>query len=102
MTFMRAIAKDIVRRHARSEQRRLRRERKASQDKLSHHAAEHDRVESSVDEFLGTLAPGERQFCDDHLLSTSGDADGAISPAGFWQRTRRVYQRLLGFVGGGQ
>ena len=106
-TFMRAIAKDLVCRHFRSEQRRLDREREASQDKPPHHADDRDRLESSLDEFLETLEPGERQFCDEHLLSSPGDGNGEagqngeLSHAGFWRRTRRVYRRLLGFLGAG-
>jgi hypothetical protein len=104
-TFMRAIAKGAVGQYLRSEQRRLDREREATYGKPPHHADDQDQVDSTVEEFLETLGPGERQFCDEHLLSSPGDGDGdqngKVSRASFWHRSRRVYRRLLGFLGRG-
>ena len=101
-TYMGAIAKRVISRHMRSERRRLDRESKASRGKPPHHAADLDQVGNSVDDFLGTLGPGERQFCNDYLLNSHGDGEGGqngrLSRAGFWQRTRRIYRRLLGFL----
>jgi hypothetical protein len=107
-TFLGAIAKGIVGQYVRSERRRLDRERQASYGKPSHHADDQDQVASAMDEFLETLGPGERKFCDEHLLSSPGDGDGdeeqngAMSRAGFWQRSRRVYRRLRRFLGHGK
>jgi hypothetical protein len=103
-TFMGAIAKGIVGQYLRSERRRLDREREASYGKPPHHADGQDQVVSAMDEFLETLGPGERQFCDEHLLNSPGDGEqnGTLSRAGFWQRSRRVYQRLRRFLGHGK
>jgi DNA-directed RNA polymerase specialized sigma24 family protein len=105
-TFMRAIAKGAVGQYLRSEQRRLEREREASYGKPPHHVDDQDQVAGAMDEFLETLGPGERQFCDEHLLGSPGDGDGEqngkVSRAGFWHRSHRIYRRLLRFLGHGK
>jgi len=105
VTFMRAIAQDILRRHVRSERRRLKWETKATRDRPKHHAADVDRVDNSLNEFLGSLGTDDRQFCEEHLLNpvaqSNGDQDGVLSRASFWHKTRRIYKRFLRFFGDG-
>ena len=102
-TFLRAIARDLVSRHFRSEHRRMGREREALHDKPSHHSAELDRAEVSLDEFLDTLAPGERQFYDEYLLDQPDESDRAdgLTPTNVWQKTHRLYNKFRLFFGHG-
>ena len=103
ITFMRAIARDMMCRHFRSERRRLVRESTASSERPQHHATERDQFEISLDEFLETLSPAERQFCGAYLLSReqAGDASSAnqMTQANLWQKTHRVYRQFVRFFG---
>jgi hypothetical protein len=103
ITFMRAIARDEVRRHFRSERRRRVREDKACRDRLPHYSTEEDQVDVTLGEFLETLSPSEREFCGDYLLESPDDddrdPDREMSRANFWQKTHRVYARFVRFFG---
>jgi hypothetical protein len=103
ITFMRAIARDEVRRYFRSERRRRVREDKTCRDKSPHYSTEMDQVDVALHEFLDTLSPSEREFCGDFLLdSPVENADDGIlgmSRANFWQKTHRVYVRFVKFFG---
>ena len=56
-------------------------------------------------DFLATLTPRERKFCHEFLLQPSEDdaskesKSTRLSSANVWQRTRRVYLKLLDFLG---
>ena len=101
ITFMRAIARDIIGRHFRSERRRVNREFEASSQKPQHYSAELDQFDVSLDEFLATLPPEERQFCGDHVLSSCDARDDAstngVTRANFWQKTHRLYDKFCRF-----
>lgn len=101
-TFIRAVAKDIASRYARSEQRRRERERKAAWP--SHAVPDDDTsFDDSLPEFLGSLSESERQFTEAYLLSHSGakgDGEGpGRSAASVWQFTRRIRVKLGKFFG---
>jgi hypothetical protein len=102
VTFIQTVAKDIWNRHRRSERRRLDREGTASCGKSKHYPAELDRANGTLTEFLESLAPRDRQFFQEHLLENPdeppGDESSTESPTSIWQRTRRLYKRLLGFL----
>lgn len=102
ITFMRAIARDMMCRHFRSERRRLVRESAASSERPQHHATERDQFEISLDEFLETLTPSERQFCGEYLLSRAKADDvssNRLTQANLWQKTHRVYRQFVRFFG---
>lgn len=108
ITFMRAVAKDLMGRHFRTERRRRYRELKSLQHTRRQHAANNESFASfySVGEFLGTLSPKERQFADAHLLGEASDngngdgqEDGGLhSLSDFWQLSCRVHRKLLQFL----
>ncbi|TVS20942.1 MAG: hypothetical protein EA424_01415 [Planctomycetaceae bacterium] len=100
MTYIRMLAKDLLRRHYRSERRRQDRERAVMNSRPSSHSQELDHSASTLDEFLGTLSSSERAFYEECLVS-SGVANPAgleYSSANVWQRTHRLYKRMLGFL----
>ena len=100
ITFMRAIARDEAKRYFRAEVRRKERETVATRRKAVEAESEANVPHFLVEEFLTTLSPGDRSFCLEHVLATPTQ-DGAIPashPAG-WQQTRRLYKRLLAFLG---
>lgn len=102
VTFIQTVAKDILNRHRRSERRRLDREGTASRGKSKHYSAELDHANGTLTEFLESLAPRDRQFFTEHLLENPDEApadeSSTESPTSIWQRTRRLYKRLLGFL----
>ena len=102
MTFMRVLAKDLLRRHYRSEQRRQDRERIALNNRPAAYSDELDHASSTLDEFLATLSAADRTFYEEYLVSSQGaggSAELCYSQANVWQRTHRLYKRLLGFLG---
>ena len=104
MTFIRVLAKDLLHRHYRSEQRRHNRERIALDERPVSHSDELDHASSTLDEFLATLSVAERDFYEQCLAgspSSGGSAELSYSQANIWQRTHRLYKRLLGFLGQG-
>lgn len=103
-TFMRAIAKDMLRRHYRSERRRQDRELVAFRDKPHHHDAEIDSNSSVWDEFMETLSPRDREFCSERLMNNgNGSCASAAdySAANIWQKTSRLCKQLRRFLQGG-
>lgn len=102
LTFMRAVAKDLICRHFRSERRRVEREFVAAQERPAHHSDDLDQSNGDLEEFLGTLTSKERQFFNDYLLENPAEVakgDGRrLSRTTVWQRTRRLYKRLARFL----
>ena len=100
MTFMGALAKDEICQHIRTEIRRRERELLSARAKGA--GPDDDLAESvsSLREFLSTLTPGERSFCDEFLLASPSDKQrDAASAANIWQLTHRIYQKFLHFFG---
>lgn len=103
ITFMRAIARDIISRHFRSERRRTIREIEASRARPQLHAADLDHIDISLAEFLGTLTQSDRQFCGDCLLgppeAANDESTADYSRTTFWQKTHRIYDKFVQFLG---
>ena len=103
ITFMRAIARDVIRRHYRSEMRRQRREQIAAGTKSVERFS--GSVDRSLSEFLATLSPSERRFTNDYLLSdpvelgSCSTVEPRKSDASIWQFRRRVRVKLQRFLG---
>jgi DNA-directed RNA polymerase specialized sigma24 family protein len=98
VTFLRALVRDVMGRHFRAERRRTARESVAMMESRSHHCAELDQVDVSLNEFLESLSPSEREFCGVHLLNSPEDGEGnprELSAANVWQKTHRVYRRFV-------
>jgi hypothetical protein len=104
LTFMITVAKFIVNRHFRSEERRSKCEFEALRDRPHYSAADSADPDQSLEAFLSTLSRGERDFCTRYLLEApSGNgkqSENGHSPSGIWQVSRRVYRKLVGFLGG--
>ena len=52
-----------------------------------------------MDEFLTSLAPSDRDFYSDVLISETPNGNGKYSVTNVWQKTHRMYVRLLRFLG---
>jgi DNA-directed RNA polymerase specialized sigma24 family protein len=105
ITFLRAIARDEIARHFRSEHRRIERE-VASLRERSHNPLKEVGVPitASFNEFLQTLTPHEQNFCESYLMSEAGESEAALksspySPANIWQLTHRIYKKMRAFLG---
>ena len=98
ITFMRALAKDEIGRHFRTELRRRERELIAAREKGVNQDEDLAESVSSMREFLTTLTPHERSFCDEFLMGVPDDGTRQRrSPASIWQLTHRVYKKFLRF-----
>jgi DNA-directed RNA polymerase specialized sigma24 family protein len=99
ITFMRAIARDEAKRYFRAEVRRRERETIATRRKSAEAESGAPIPHFLVDEFLTTLSPGDRSFCLEHVLSAPQDVGIPTSRPAGWQQTRRLYKKLLAFLG---
>jgi hypothetical protein len=98
VTFMRALAKDEIGRHFRAELRRRERELIAARKKGVNGDEDLAESVSSMREFLATLTPHERSFCDEFLMAAPDEAEReGRTPASIWQLTHRVYRKFLRF-----
>jgi DNA-directed RNA polymerase specialized sigma24 family protein len=101
-TFLAGVAKNEISRYLRAERRRQNREAIASRARLG--ATRHSAWESllgadiALTEFLATLTPREREFCEGHLLARQDLADGEYSQANRWQLQHRVRRKLWQFL----
>jgi hypothetical protein len=104
ITFMRALAKDIVCRHFRTERRRQKHEAAATRQKLRQSLGNSTESANSVNEFLTTLTPEEKTFCGEFLLDrpSDGQNNGRAKncPSTLWRWTQRVYGKLLRYLDG--
>jgi hypothetical protein len=99
-TFMRAVAKDEICRHFRTEIRRRERELSALRERPRRNATDLGPAVSGLKEFLVTLSPREQSFCCEVLLAEPpAGPEEPRSTANIWQLTHRVYQKLLQFLG---
>jgi hypothetical protein len=101
ITFMRALAKDEITRHLRSERRRHRRERRAAAKKSSREHSFAVEMNTSLSEFLVTLSPAERGFADNYLLAPANQPASIPEPkppkTSFWRLTSRIRKKLIDF-----
>lgn len=102
ITYMRALAKGEIVRYIRSEVRRRNRELTALREMPQHTGQEGAQPVNALGEFLGTLTPHERVFCNDYLLTMpTGAMEKAYSKANIWQLNHRIRRKLLRFMGQG-
>jgi DNA-directed RNA polymerase specialized sigma24 family protein len=105
ITFLRAIARDELSRHFRSERRRMEREVESLRERACTPSKEVGvPIAASFNEFVQTLTPREQSFCENYLMSEAGDAELALksasySSANIWQLTHRIYKKMLAFLG---
>ena len=98
-TFLRGLAKHELARHFRQETRRRRRELSALRERPQYGDNNSSPPASALADFLNTLTPGERGFCNDYLLAEpAAAAEAAHSTATVWQLSHRVYRKLLHFL----
>ncbi len=103
ITFMRAVARDVISRHFRSEKALRDRELAAVQEKPKHQAPEHTHPFTQMGEFLDTLTQRERAYCTEHLLAAPA-ADGGESQYTFTSASARmlsfrIRKKLTKFLG---
>jgi len=100
--FLAGLAKNELLRHFRTEGRRSAREMRIGQARDGQSSRLGWRgsvgVNSAVTEFLTTLTPRERNYCEQHLLNASESLRGDYSDANRWQLHRRVRLKLCAFL----
>ena len=100
ITFMRFVARDNIKRYVRSEMRRRQREAVALRQNSSSRENSHEAISDSIDNFLATLTPRDRKFCHEFLLQLPEDGPIELrKSARIWQRTRRLYLKMIEFLG---
>ncbi len=100
ITFMRVLAKDEIVRYFRAEMRRRKRKLAALRERSRRHGEDVEQPMSLLPEFLGTLTPHERAFCNSYLMAEpSGTTEHEYSKANAWQLTHRIHRKLLRFFG---
>ncbi len=105
ITFMRAVARDVIHRYIRTEVRRRQREAASLRQKSAGRGIAREVITDSLNDFLATLTPREQKFCHEFLLQPreEGPIEGSdsanISAVNIWQRTRRLYVKMIDFLG---
>ncbi len=101
-TFLAGVAKNEVSRHFRAERRRQSREALASRARYGSEGGVCNGSLAASDialaEFLSTLTPREREFCEGYLLGTVESAEASYSAANRWQLQHRVRCKLWRFL----
>lgn len=100
-TFLRSIARDLVARHVRSEQRRRDREAASAAEKPAFHSPD---ASPEFNEFFASLTPQEREFLGEFLSAEDRDLLGSYcgpsSRSGIWRVTQEIKRKLFGYFGG--
>ena len=98
-TYLSIIARNEAGVHLRSERRRQRREQVAARSVPSMSEGSLRELVQSINEFVCTLTPREKEFCDGVLLSSRAhEPNHRLSDANRWQLQHRVYKKLLKFL----
>ena len=98
-TYLSTMARSEAGSYLRSEQRRHRREQVAARRAPAASESSLLELAQSIDEFVSTLSPREKEFCDEVLLSSScQETEDGFSRANRWQLHHRVYRKLLQFL----
>lgn len=98
-TYLSIIARNEAGVHLRSERRRQRREQVAARSVPSMSEGSLRELVQSINEFVSTLTPREKEFCDGVLLSSRPhELNHRLSDANRWQLQHRVYKKLLKFL----
>ena len=95
LTYLVGLARNEVLRHNRSERRRIRREFVASSSRQQTEEPNWELMQGRIEEFLATLTPREREYCENHLLS---NCTPEISSTNLWQLHHRVRKKLGEFL----
>ncbi len=101
-TFLASIAKNEVLQYFRAERRRSARETQACRGREG--ADNNSRwnsvsgVNAAVTEFLATLTPREREYCEGHLLAIRDVPAEGYSNENRWQLNHRVRSKLSAFL----
>jgi hypothetical protein len=102
ITFMRAMAKDEICRHFRTEIRRRERELAACHKQPLSGSSDSGHAPNGLEDFLSMLTPQEHSFCREVLLAEpAAGGEISLSSTNIWQLTHRVYEKLLHFMGRG-
>ncbi|MBI2826666.1 MAG: hypothetical protein HYX69_18490 [Planctomycetia bacterium] len=101
-TFLAGIARNEISGYFRAERRRAIREARACRHREKSVGDSHWHnllgLSSALTEFLGTLSPREREYCEGHLLAQSRQAGADYSAANRWQLHHRVRSKLWAFL----
>jgi DNA-directed RNA polymerase specialized sigma24 family protein len=99
-TFLSAIASKEILRHLRSEVRQRHRDGQSVRPAAEPDQASPWSVWAQLREFMGTLSPRERAYCEDCLLAEpSSDAAAQFSDTNAWQLRHRVRRKLQNYLG---
>ena len=102
ITFMRSLARDEILRYIRSEVRRRNRELTAARERPQYQGQDSTQPVNPLGEFLATLTPHEKVFCNDYLLAMpTGAMETAYTKSNIWQLSHRIRRKLLRFMGQG-
>jgi len=96
-TYLALIARTELSAYLRSERRRKRREVVAAEMTPTENSRPAELGET-IDEFVRTLTPREKEFCHHYLLAQITHNGKPISSASTWQLRHRVHRKLLKFL----
>jgi DNA-directed RNA polymerase specialized sigma24 family protein len=99
-TFLATIARSQAGQYLRSEQRRRRRERAVGRMAIEGPSDSAESAAVEMTEFLDTLTPRERSFCELVLLDRDGGEHLEFSVTNAWKLRSRIKGKLQDFVGG--
>jgi DNA-directed RNA polymerase specialized sigma24 family protein len=101
-TFLAGLARNEISRYFRSERRRNIRETQVCRHRERIASDSHWEsvfgLGTAVKEFLATLTPSERDYCEEHLLAVNDSPPKDYSDANRWQLNHRVRVKLCAFV----
>jgi DNA-directed RNA polymerase specialized sigma24 family protein len=97
-TFLAAVARGQAIAIFRSERRRRTREAMVSRVEQEWPGQSLEQLENSIDEFLKTLTPRERQFCAQILLEQADFENSVYTSASAWQLRSRIHKKLQRFA----
>ncbi len=99
VTYLGALADTEILQFIRAERRQRARDVQAGRSLVDHGENSAWSLAAEMREFLATLSPSERRFCEEYLLSTNGDADrDGYSATNVWQLRHRVRRKLERFI----
>lgn len=104
-TFLAGIARNEISNHFRAERRRKRREAMAPSNRSEVVSSVNSvywsvaNVDAMLGEFLVTLSPREREYCERHLLGINDFEPTEFSSTNRWQLQRRIRQKLWRYLG---
>lgn len=97
-TYLATIARHEAHGLFRSERRRRRREGVASRPNWEDAFAAEQYTQAEIDEFLETLTPREREFCEEVLLLGDRESEEQFSQTNAWKLRSRIHQKLRTYL----